>query len=33
MNVGVEYQYGTRELVNGLDGEVNRVQFSAQYNF
>ncbi len=33
VNIGIEYQYGTRVLVNGLDGDVNRVQFSAQYNF
>ncbi len=33
VNLGVEYLYGQRELENDDDGELNRVQFSAQYLF
>jgi len=33
VNVGVEYIYARRETVNGQDGDLNRVQFSAQYFF
>lgn len=31
--LGVEYVFSTRELVNGRDGQLSRVQFSARYNF
>lgn len=30
---GLGYRYARRELDNGLSGNINRVQFSAQYNF
>jgi hypothetical protein len=33
MRVGVEYIYGRRELYNGDDGELNRIQFSAKVTF
>ncbi len=31
--LGVEYLYATRELIDGRDGDLNRVQFSAKYSF
>lgn len=31
--MGVEYQYGTREVQNGDDGDASRLLFAAQYNF
>jgi hypothetical protein len=33
VNLGLEYLWGQRELENNDDGELNRVQFSAQYLF
>lgn len=33
VDVGVEYIYAKREIENGQDGDLNRVQFSAQYTF
>jgi len=33
IDVGVEYTYAEREIEGGLSGTLNRVQFSAQYNF
>lgn len=33
VNLGVEYIWGYRELENGLDGDLNRIQFGAQYKF
>jgi outer membrane murein-binding lipoprotein Lpp len=33
VNVGIEYLWGERELESGDGGELNRVQFSAQYSF
>jgi hypothetical protein len=33
VNTGIEYLWGYRELENGEDGDINRVQFSAQYLF
>ncbi|PCM44615.1 DcaP family trimeric outer membrane transporter [Marinobacter sp. ANT_B65] len=31
--MGVEYQYGMREVQNGDDGDASRLLFAAQYNF
>lgn len=31
--IGLEYVYANRELVNGQDGELQRVQFSTRFNF
>lgn len=31
--LGVEYAYGNRELIDGREGDVQRVQFSAKYSF
>jgi len=31
--MGVEYQYGSREVQNGDDGDASRLLFAAQYNF
>ncbi|QBL09493.1 porin [Rheinheimera sp. D18] len=31
--VGVEYKFANREVESGLDGDMNRVQFSAKYDF
>jgi len=31
--IGVEYIYGNRELANGQNGELHRVQFSTQFSF
>ena len=33
LDVGAEFIYGERELVNGTDGDFTRVQFSAKYAF
>ena len=33
VNLGIEYLWGYRELENGEDGDLNRIQFGAQYNF
>jgi hypothetical protein len=33
VNFGLEYIWGYRELENGEDGELNRIQFGAQYKF
>lgn len=33
LTFGLGYRYARRELENGLSGDINRVQFSAQYNF
>lgn len=33
LRLGIEYLYAERELESGLDGELNRVQFSSQYTF
>ncbi len=30
---GIEYMYASRELHNGTNGDMNRVQFSARYKF
>lgn len=31
--VGVEYKFANREIESGLDGDMNRIQFSAKYDF
>ena len=31
--VGLEYIYGSREQVNGQNGELHRLQFSTRFNF
>ncbi|MDD2864989.1 MAG: DcaP family trimeric outer membrane transporter [Methylococcales bacterium] len=31
--LGMEYVYATREVFDGRDGDLQRVQFSARYNF
>lgn len=33
LTFGLGYRYARRELESGLSGDLNRVQFSAQYNF
>ncbi|MEW6261328.1 MAG: DcaP family trimeric outer membrane transporter, partial [Thermodesulfobacteriota bacterium] len=33
IDLGLEYIYGYREVENGQNGELNRIQFSTQYNF
>jgi hypothetical protein len=33
VDLGIEYLYGYREIESGDDGELNRIQFSATYNF
>ena len=33
VNLGLEYLWGQRELESGEDGDLNRVQFDAQYLF
>lgn len=33
IDVGVEYIYANRSLENGLDGDMNKVQFSTKYSF
>lgn len=32
-HLGIEYLWGNREIENGEDGDLNRVQLSCQYNF
>jgi hypothetical protein len=31
--VGIEYIYGTRQLIDGQNGNISRAQFSTRYNF
>lgn len=31
--MGIEYKFANRELENGLDGDMHRIQFSAKYDF
>lgn len=31
--VGIEYKFANREVESGLEGDMNRVQFSAKYDF
>lgn len=33
VDLGIEYIYGRREIQNGQDGDLNRLQFSAKYAF
>jgi hypothetical protein len=33
LRLGLEYIYAEREIENGLDGELNRLQFSSRYVF
>lgn len=33
LDLGVEYRNGKRELVGGLDGTLNRLEFAAKYSF
>ncbi len=33
LSVGVEYRRATRELETGIDGDLNRIQFSVKYDF
>ena len=33
LDIGVEYIYANRTLENGLNGDMNRVQFSTKYSF
>lgn len=33
VDLGIEYLYGYREVESGDNGELNRIQFSATYNF
>ncbi len=33
INLGIEYIYATREIENGEDGDINRLQSGFQYNF
>lgn len=33
IDLGVEYRHGERILVNGLSGQLNRLEFAAKYNF
>jgi hypothetical protein len=33
VDLGIEYLHGYREVESGADGELNRIQLSAQYNF
>jgi len=33
LDLGVEYRHGERELLNGLAGQLNRLEFAAKYNF
>lgn len=33
VDLGVEYRHGNRELVNGLNGHVDRFDFAAKYSF
>lgn len=31
--MGIEYKFANREIENGLDGDMHRIQFSAKYDF
>lgn len=33
IDLGVEYRHGSRELVNGQRGNIDRLEFAARYNF
>lgn len=33
VDLGVEYRHGTRELVSGVDGTLDRIEFAARYSF
>jgi len=33
LDVGIEYSHASRELESGIDGEMNRLQFSTKYSF
>jgi len=33
VDLGIEYLHGYREIESGADGDLNRIQFSATYNF
>lgn len=33
IDLGVEYRHGDRELVNGADGQLDRIEFAAKYSF
>ncbi len=33
VDLGIEYLYGYREIESGDEGELNRIQVSATYNF
>lgn len=33
IDLGIEYRRGNRELVNGADGTLDRVEFAAKYSF
>lgn len=33
LDLGVEYRHATRELVNGVDGDLDRIEFAAKYSF
>ena len=33
LDVGIEYIYANRRLESGLDGDMNKVQFSTKYSF
>lgn len=33
IDLGIEYRHGERELVNGADGAVDRMEFAAKYSF
>lgn len=33
VDLGVEYRRGTRELISGVDGTLDRIEFSARYSF
>jgi len=33
IDLGVEYRHGSRELVNGQSGTIDRLEFAARYNF
>ena len=33
IDLGVEYRHGDRELVSGADGQLDRLEFAAKYNF
>jgi len=33
IDLGIEYRHGTRELVSGAKGSLDRIEFAAKYNF